>query len=265
VTPETELVPNPKSPIPGSAYLRTGANGLITALLAPSCAVCDAILDDPLSGSVCAHCWAAVRHITPPLCDVCGDPLPRVADRCLPCSYNRRIVDFSRSVGEYEGVLREIIHAFKYTGRRSLAPSLAALMSCRGNTLLERADYLVPVPLHWRREHHRGFNQARELACHLGRPLLDALVRNRYTRPQVELAADRRHANVHGAFKMRRRWFRLPPSIEGAKVLLVDDVSTTGATLEACAKVLKAAGASQVYALTAARVVTRPAASRPRQ
>jgi ComF family protein len=195
---------------------------------------------------------------------VCGDPLPRAADRCLECSYSNRIVDFSRSVGEYEGVLREIIHAFKYTRRRSLAPSLAAQMASRGNALIDRADYLVPVPLHWRREYHRGFNQARELARYLRRPLLDVLVRTRYTRAQVELAADRRHANVHGAFEMRRRWFRRSPSIEGAKVLLVDDVSTTGATLEACAKVLKGAGAAEVGALTAARVVARRAARSPR-
>ena len=269
------LIPNPYSQIPGlSAGTRLAfeasigvfplANGLVAALLAPSCAVCNTILEEPLSGCVCTHCWGAVRHITAPLCDVCGDPLPRMADRCIQCSYSSRIVDLSRSVGEYDGVLREIIHAFKYTRRRSLAPSLAAHMTSRGNALLDRADYLVPVPLHWRREYHRGFNQARELARHLGRPVLEALVRTRHTRAQVELAADRRHANLHGAFEMRRRWFRRSPPIQGAKMLLIDDVSTTGATLEACAKALKGAGAAEVYALTAARVVARRAVRLPR-
>lgn len=129
-------------------------------------------------------------------------------------------------------------------------------MRQRGRELLEEADCVVPVPLHWRREYQRGFNQAREIARHLGPPVVDALVRRRATRAQVELAADRRRANVAGAFIVRRSWLRAP-RIRGRKVLLIDDVSTTGATLESCACVLKAFGASEVYALTAARVVTR--------
>ena len=167
------------------------------------------------------------------------------------------MVDRSRSVGEYEGVLREIIHALKYKKRLSLAAELASLMRSRGIVLLEHARCVVPVPLHWRREYRRGFNQARELARHLDVQLVDALVRTRNTRAQVELAAERRQANVRAAFRLRRRWLRPSPSIEGAKVVLVDDVSTTGATLEACAKVLKEAGVSEIYALTAARVIAR--------
>jgi ComF family protein len=129
-------------------------------------------------------------------------------------------------------------------------------MSRRGKELLDDVDCVVPVPLHWRREYQRGFNQALEIARHLGPPIVEALVRRRATRAQVELAADRRRANVAGAFTARRRWFR-NPSIRGKKVLLIDDVSTTGATLESCACVLKDFGASEVFALTAARVVTR--------
>jgi ComF family protein len=115
----------------------------------------------------------------------------------------------------------------------------------------------VPVPLHWRREIHRGFNQARELARFLDRPLLDTLVRTRHTPAQVALTADRRQANVRGAFDLRSRWRVKRCRLAGSTLLLVDDVSTTGATLEACAAVLKEAGASKVYALTAARVVSR--------
>jgi ComF family protein len=129
-------------------------------------------------------------------------------------------------------------------------------MRARGAELLTEADCVVPVPLHWGREYARGFNQARELGRHLGLPVVDALVRPRHTRAQVELAADRRRANVAGAFRLRRRW-RGNQSVEGMKVLLVDDVCTTGATLESCACVLKASGASDVFALTAARVVAR--------
>ena len=118
------------------------------------------------------------RHsaITPPLCDACGDPLPRPTDLCPLCLGRKRVIDRSRAVGEYDGTLREIIHAFKYSGRRSLAGPIASLMRVRGTELLDKADYVVPVPLHWRREYHRGFNQARELARHLDVPLADVLV-----------------------------------------------------------------------------------------
>ncbi len=249
-----------------SAFL-TASNALVTVLLAPTCAACSGVLDIPLAGAVCRNCWAAVLPITPPVCDASGAPLarriespiptPESRHRCRRCSDRERVIDRARAVGEYDGTLREIIHAFKYDRRRSLATGLARLMHARGGELLQDADCVVPVPLHRRRERARGFNQAHELARHLGPPAIDALVRSRPTRPQVELAADRRHANVRGAFTLRRRWFRGPVKLEGLKVVLVDDVSTTGATLEACAAVLKEAGAAEVYALTAARVVAR--------
>jgi ComF family protein len=162
----------------------------------------------------------------------------------------------ARAVGEYEGTLREIIHALKYSARISLARPLAELMRRRGSDVLENVDFVVPVPLHWRREYHRGFNQAREIARHLGPPILEALYRSRATRAQVELAADRRRANVAGAFAIRRSWYRRV-NIQGKKLLLIDDVSTTGATLESCAAVLREFGASEVCVLTAARVVTK--------
>ena len=97
---------------------------------------------------------------------------------CPLCRDRKRVIDRARAVGEYDGTLREIIHAFKYSGRRSLADPIARLMRVRGTELLDKADCVVPVPLHWRREYSRGFNQARELARHLGLPLVDALVPN---------------------------------------------------------------------------------------
>jgi len=166
------------------------------------------------------------------------------------------LVDRARAAGEYDGVLREVIHALKYDRRRSLARPLATLMRSRGAELLAQADCVVPVPLHWQREYSRGFNQARELARHLALPIVHALTRRRHTRAQVELAADRRHANVAGAFRLSGGAFR-KPSLRGMKVLLIDDVSTTGATLNACARVLKEGGTTSVFALTAARVVRR--------
>ena len=261
----TDRIPNPEPRIPSA--LQTAANGLISVLLAPACAACSEILDSPLNGCVCRNCWAGILPITPPICDCCGDPLSRLIESRIPnpesrqhcrrCSESERSIRRARTVGEYEGALRQIIHAFKYDRRRSLAAGLAQLMRARGCDVLRHADYVVPVPLHRRRERSRGFNQARELACHLGPPVLDILVRRRYTRPQIELAADRRQANVRGAFALRPRWFGRMAGLGGLTVVLVDDVSTTGATLEACAVVLKESGARDVYALTAARVVTR--------
>jgi ComF family protein len=143
----------------------------------------------------------------------------------------------------------------KYDGRRSLAKPLAAMMRIRGADLLSDADCVVPVPLHWRRQYARGFNQARELARHLGLPVINALVRRRHTCAQVELAAGRRRANVAGAFRLNPLWPRC--DVRGLTVVLVDDVSTTGSTLEACAAVLKDSGALDVFAVTAARVTAR--------
>lgn len=271
--------------------MRGAADACLSVLLAPPCAVCQQLLDEPTRGCVCSACWAAVTRLAPPLCDRCGDPLPatRADERalCTRCRRLPRAIDRGRAAGLYEGSLRDIVHAFKYEGRRSLAAPLAALMrrqADRAGDLLNGVDVAVPVPLHWRRERARGFNQAADLAHALGLPVLHALRRVRATKAQADLPAARRHKNVRDAFALRKpRWVvrvRATPAGEGvsanavkgplgrvvdvrsalrdACVLLVDDVSTTGATLDACARVLKAAGAREVRALTAARVVTRP-------
>ena len=246
------LIPNPQSLI--TTWVRNAADAAISALLAPTCAVCDSFLDRPIDGCVCRNCWMSIRPITPPLCDRCGDPLARQDEICRACCGREHLVVKSRAIGEYEGVLREIIHSLKYERRHSLARPIAMLMRSRGAAVLENADYVVPVPLHWRREYQRGFNQAGEIARHLGLPVIDALLRRRHTRAQVELAADRRHANVANAFAVRQR---RRSRLRGMRVVIVDDVSTTGATLESCAKALQQVGVSNICALTAARVVSR--------
>jgi len=160
------------------------------------------------------------------------------------------------SGGRYEGALRDVIHAFKYEGRRSLAAPLAALTHGAGRPLLEDCDCVVPVPLHpWRRL-RRGFNQARDLAERLDRPVADALWRIRATPSQMALHADARRTNLRGAFMMSPCCGRGAPlyvaPIRDRVVVLVDDVRTTGATLDECAKVLLRGGAREVRALTVA-------------
>jgi ComF family protein len=247
-------------PTTGDWRLRTAVDAVLSVVLAPSCAACDQLLDRPTRGPVCDGCWASIRPLTPPLCDRCGDPLPTWRSISIPlalcprCRRGRRLVDRARAIGSYDGALRAIVHAMKYEGRRSLARPLGALMRHRGGDVLHGAGCVVPVPLHASRRRERGFNQAADLAGQLGLPVVAALGRVRATPTQTGLPAAQRHRNMREAFGLTRAGVPLA----GVTVLLVDDVSTTGATLEACARVLKEAGAAEVRALTAARVVSAP-------
>jgi ComF family protein len=186
---------------------------------------------------VCEHCWASLRLA------------PRIHER-----YDgRHEITWACAVDRYEGRMKDIIHSLKYEHRRSIAPPLGRLMSECGAELLRDADAVVPVPLHPRRQYERGFNQAEDLAQHLGVAVLPLLKRVVFTKSQIELPKHARSENVRNAFAFRADPRSLIP--DPCIVVLVDDVSTTGATLEACARVLKANGVKEVRALTAARVV----------
>lgn len=248
------------------------ANSIVRTLLAPACAACHAPLDRPLDGAVCADCWRAVPRLCPPLCDLCGDSLPpsagvfRMCERCLSAPPG---FETARSAGVYAGSLRATIHAFKYERRRTLAAPLAALMRAAGADLLADADAVVPVPLHPWRVMHRGFNQADDLARHLGRPVWRLLRRTRHGPSQSRLDGRERQRNVHHAFARRFSLAFGPGTPASARltrstVVLIDDVMTTGATLDACSRVLLEAGATSVRALTAARALTSGPDSRPR-
>src|SRR3954471_3932701 len=236
---------------------RNVVDAILAVVLSPSCAACGEILLHPTRGPVCAACWQSILPLTPPLCNRCGDPLPTwrlvsAALACCPrCRRGRRVVDRARAIGPYDGALRAIVHALKYEGRRSLARPLGRMMRERGGDILQGARCLVAVPLHGSRRRHRGFNQAADLARAIGLPVVPALRRIRATATQTGLPAGRRHGNMRGAFAVTRA----AGGLKDAVVVLIDDVSTTGATLDACARALKEAGAAEVRALTAARVV----------
>jgi ComF family protein len=228
-------------------------NAAVSVVLAPCCACCDAPLDDPASGAVCARCWSAVPVTSGPLCRTCGDAVSSWrGELCARCGRTPRIITIGRAIGPYDGSLREILHTLKYDKRRSVAAPLARRMVLAGADVLNGADLAVPVPLHFSRLYSRGFNQAAEVARHIGIPVVYALRRRRATVTQTDLPEPQRFDNVREAFALRRR-----ASVAGKVVVVVDDVSTTGATLDACARVLLAAGATEVRGLTAARAASR--------
>ena len=216
-------------------------------LLPPRCGGCRR-----LGSWLCARCRQLVRRLEDPLCRRCGRELEFARSSC-GCRSRLRALSRARAAAAYEGPLEKAIHRFKYEGWRCLAPTLAGLLGDRLAVEPWPAALVLAVPLHERRLRQRGYNQSELLARELrGRLRLSAppggLLRLRDTPPQVGLDRLRRQANVADAFAWRG------PPLSGAPVLLVDDVTTTGATLEACARALRSVGSGPVLGLTVARV-----------
>lgn len=233
-------------------------------LLFPAiCPVCHARSDDRRRRPFCAACWAELPLLTDPGCPSCGRGFVGLPAglRCDDCRRRPPPFTCARAVAAYRDGMRAAIHALKYGRRTPVGVPLAALLAERGAPLLPADpdgapafDAIVPLPLHAARLAERGFNQAEVLATPCaaawGRPLLpQALARVRPTQPQTELDADARRRNVAGAFAVRR-----PAEVAGRRLLLVDDVLTTGATVWAAARALRQGGAASVGVLVLARV-----------
>lgn len=204
---------------------------------------------DRASDLLCAGCFEALPRIERPLCRRCGLPTAFDTPVCENCKGRDLYFDSARAPLGYEGVGQEVVHALKYRGYMAVVPRLAAPLMLDALPGDGEFDAVVPVPLHRSRLARRGFNQAavlaREVGGRLGIAYSEALRSVRRTRDQVELSAAERRENVAGAF--------VSDGEPGGRVLLVDDVLTTGATLSACAGVLRDAGAEEVHALSVCR------------
>jgi ComF family protein len=232
---------------------------LLDLVYPPRCVLCQAAPADD-GRAICAACTRQLPLLRGAQCPRCARPI-HTRDghdqRCGACRLHpRAALERIAAAGEYYGGLRALIHLYKYRRCQFLAAQLAWLLRERPSVqaLLADADWLAPIPLHWMRRRWRGFNQAREISRCLTRsfgvPLLPAgdFRRVRRTTPQVQLDAAGRAANIHGAFAVRNN-----ARICQARMVLLDDVLTTGATAHECARVLRAAGAASVSLLVVAR------------
>jgi ComF family protein len=248
-----------------AAWPAVAGRAVLDALLPPRCLGCGCNVGAP--GTLCPGCWEQVVFLGPPMCGCCGFPFELAPDAelgdtlCAACHADPPPYARARAVMAYDAGSRGLVLGFKHADRTEAAPAFAQWMARAGHELLSDAHLIAPVPLHRWRLLARRYNQSALLANQLGRltgvPVVpDLLVRRRNTPSQGHLSRAGRSRNVAGAFAVppRRAW-----RVRGRSVVLVDDVLTTGATVAACARVLKRAGARRVDVLTLARVV-RPTA-----
>jgi len=245
------------SPVSAPA-LKRHLGRVLDALLPPRCLKCGEVV--AAMGALCPACWQQLSFLEPPCCACCGQPFdfdlgPDAL--CGACTQAPPAFDRARSVLRYDAASRDLVLAFKHADRTSLAPTFAGWLHRVGRDLLGESDLIVPVPLHWSRLFTRRYNQAALLAQGLGalsgKPVLpDLLIRRRATQKQGHLGRLARQRNVAGAFALHPR---REDVVAGRRVLLIDDVITTGATITNCAKVLRKGGAAGVNVLAVARVI----------
>jgi ComF family protein len=239
--------------------LRRAGRVALDFLFPPLCIACRKPVGEP--GGLCAACWQPIRFLDGPMCDRCGLPFefdPGAVTQCGACHSRVPTFDKARAIMRYDAHSRGPILALKHGDRLELAPGFVRWLNHSGRLLLAETDLIVPVPLHrgrlWARRYNQSAELARGLARLTGKPVnFAALVRRRPTPSQGAMpSAKARRRNVLSAFKVPPRH---KTAIAGRNLLLIDDVVTTGATVEACARALKRAGAAKVLVLALARVV----------
>lgn len=236
---------------------------MLDILLPPRCFACGDDVQD--HGSQCAACWSKVDFISHPLCSCCGVPFDYVSNQadeeegfiCGDCAKSAHAYDQARAVFVYDDHSKKMILSFKHGDRHEGVPAFAIWLWGAAKIWEDEIDIIMPVPLHWRRLFKRRFNQAAEMAYAVGKLAglgvnATSLKRHKPTRSQFGLGARQRQKNVQSAFSINDKD---KAAVKGKTILLVDDVMTTGATINACAKALKKVGAKKVYAVSLARVV----------
>jgi ComF family protein len=241
------------------SFWQGAGRGIADLLFPPLCVMCRAPVPDP--DGLCPDCWSSLHFIDQPVCVWCGLPFEVDAGPgtiCGACLAHPPHFDKARAIVSYDEISKKPVLALKHADRLDLVPAFAKWLDRAGTPLLAETDLIVPVPLHRRRLWKRRYNQAAELARALARrsgvtyaPLV--LERRKHTPSQGTMtSAEARRKNVRGAFLVPKP---ARPAVKGKTVLVVDDVLTTGATVSACARALKRAGAKSVFVLALARVV----------
>jgi ComF family protein len=229
---------------------------VIDILLPPRCLSCGIAVTR--TGTLCAECWRGITFLGRPCCACCGLPFEfdlGESALCGECAREKPRFDRARAALRYDDASRKLILAFKHGDRLHLAPAFGPWLKRAGEELIRDADLVIPVPLHWTRLFARRYNQAAVLAQALraagGPPVApDALIRTRRTPPQGKGNREARRRNVAAAFAVKPG-----RNLKGMRLLLIDDVLTTGATVAECARVLKRKGAARVDVLTLARTM----------
>lgn len=225
-------------------------NRFLNVLFPELCPFCKKPPQDHRIAPICTDCWNEITQYNGSICQICGKPLISSASIiCGDCISDRPAFKLARSFGLYEATLKEAINLLKYYGIKRLAKPLSDMML---KIKIPGVETILPVPLHKRRLRVRGFNQSGLLAKYMAKRLripiiTDCLIKVRDTLPQVGLGAKEREKNIRKAFEVKNRGL-----IQGKTIMLIDDVFTTGATVRECSKVLKKAGARDIYVITLA-------------
>ncbi|MBN2688741.1 MAG: ComF family protein [Deltaproteobacteria bacterium] len=240
--------------------IRNSGAAVIEIVFPSRCVVCGDFLDDGISRPFCMNCLSGFHLIASPHCTRCGIPFSDLQGEdhlCGKCLSSEQFFSMARALGRYEDTLMTAIHTFKYGRNIPVGTALGRMMACGtyGGLSLEDFSLILPVPLHPKRLRERGFNQSGILAREIARKQslsvdYESLERTIDTEPQTALRKTERSRNIRGAFNVRNRH-----TIKGKKILLIDDVFTTGSTVRECARVLLANGAEDVAVLTLARAL----------
>ncbi len=238
------------------SQLRLLMDGVLDFLYPPiDCVCCGKRLEKRAIHGICKHCHDNMPFIHEPKCTVCSRPVNDETEVCLECKYHRHSYDQALAVFEYSVVIKDLIHRYKYGGEYSLSRTFGFFLSEQLQVSGWKVDLMIPVPLHTNRQKSRGFNQSALLGDYLSQrnriPCKDdVLVRSIDTQTQTGFNRDKRAENLKDAFTVVD-----PQAIKNKSILIIDDVHTTGATVDGCSRMLRQAGARKIYVLTIATVV----------